>query len=174
MTPTGYFYAYNSVSLYRTFSAYVRVTNDLTFLEKAQPFMQTLASFWRAYAKGQNSNLADYCGDPNCYLECVPTYTHVTAGLQASNAFMARDLAELLEAQGNVTAASQLRASAASITADTIRLMYVSNSSERPPLSSDSPGQRGGWWRCLNPVTSSSTEVNKKKIPTKYPAPLKQ
>jgi hypothetical protein len=96
-----------------------------------------------------NSTLADYSGAPNNYLECVPTYRHATAGLQGGNAFMARDLADLREAQGNVTGAAALRARADAIAAETVARMYISATTSGK-TNGTSPGDVGGWFRVID------------------------
>lgn len=155
----GDFYAFNSISLFRAFSAYARVTNDTAFLESgADAYLETLASFYVPYTR-PGSTLADYSGDANNYLECVPSYAHATAGLQGGNALMALDLADLREAQGNVSGAATLRARAAAIAAETIDRMYVARTTGA--ANGSSPGDVGGWWRVIDTSASGkgTTEV---------------
>jgi hypothetical protein len=178
MQPTGYFYAYTAIALYRGFSSYARITNDTAFLTQTVGYMEELATFWMRYAKG-NSTLADYSASADAYLECVPTYTHVVAGLQASDAYMALDLAELRAAQGNATGAAYWKGLAQRIAEESIPLMYVANTTIGPTPSgaasgggdgggdasasasaSLAPGDYGGWWRCIDTGHSNNgTEV---------------
>eukprot|EP00047_Mylnosiga_fluctuans_P006723 m.248685 g.248685 ORF g.248685 m.248685 type:complete len:756 (+) comp15813_c0_seq1:800-3067(+) len=155
MQPTGDFYAFNALSLYESFASYLRVTNDTSFLARVQPYLSDLASFWEAYAPS-GSALADYSGNPSNYLECVPTYIHVTAALQGGNAYMARDYADLLAAQGNTSGADYWWSRGEQIANETVSACYVDRS---PRASGSAPGDLGGWWRAYNPHTQSGTEV---------------
>jgi len=144
----GDFYAFNAVSLFRAFSAYARVTNDTAFLASgAAAYLETLADFYLPFAR-PGSTLADYSGDANNYLECVPSYAHATAGLQGGNALMALDLAELRAAQGNASGAAALRARAAAIAAETVDRMFVSRTAGA--ANGSAPGDVGGWWRVID------------------------
>ena len=114
--------------------------------------LDTLADFYIKYTNrynpAGNSTLADYADGAGVYLECVPTYVHATAGLQGGNAYMALDLADLRQTQGNQSGATALRARAAAISAETVKTMYVSSSSGR--INGSAPGDRGGWWRVVD------------------------
>jgi hypothetical protein len=185
----GDFYAFNALSIYRSFSAYLRTTNDTDFLEEvlagggggrgaraeaaadtaaaapaATPtssYLDTLVDFYLAYVRSPaTSTLADYSGGANNYLECVPSYIHATAGLQGGNAFMARDLAELREAQGNATGAALLRARADAIALETVERMYVSNTTSGR-TNGTAPGDIGGWFRVVDtsPGGAGTAEV---------------
>lgn len=69
---SGYFYAFNALSLYRYFSTYARATNDTAFIARVGWYLDTLADFYQPYVRDPDtSTLADYSGDPNNYLECV-------------------------------------------------------------------------------------------------------
>ena len=147
----GDFYAFNALSLYRAFSSYLRVTGEdpgSAFSRAALPYMALLRDFWRAYAPA-GSLLADYSGDANNYLECLPTYRHATAALQAGNSYMSLDYAELEEARGNASGAAALRASAQGIAAETLAAMYVARTGSAR-VNGSAPGDVGGWWRALD------------------------
>ena len=145
----GDFYAFNSLSLFRAFSTYLRATGDLAspFSTKAQAYMALLADFYLPYAP-PGSTLADYSGDPNNYLECLPTYRHATAGLQGGNAYMALDLAQLLAAQGSSSGAGSLRARAAAIANETLAAAYISSTTGA--RGGAALGDVGGWWRVVD------------------------
>jgi hypothetical protein len=156
---TGYFYAYTAISLWNAYAGYIRATNDTALLalvdgpSSATRYLEQLADLWRRYASPnpQYALFADYCASPNCYLECLPTYIHATAGLQASNARMSRELGGLRAAQGNGSAAAARRAAADAIAAATIPRLYVAG---------DGPGgDAGGWWAVLDTATGRTTAV---------------
>ena len=162
----GGWYAYNAVSLFRVYSTYVRVTGDVAFLgasgagggssnETVDEMLDVLADNYLRFTK-PGSTLADYSGDPGRYLECVPNYVHVTAGLQGGNAFMARDLGDLRAAQGNATRAAELRARAAAIEAESIPALYVSSTSGA--RGGNASGDVGGWFSVLDTSTGKTTE----------------
>lgn len=67
---SGYFYAFNAHSLYRSFSTYARATNDTAFVAQVGGYLDVLADFYLPYVRHPGSStLADYSGDPNNYLE---------------------------------------------------------------------------------------------------------
>jgi len=146
----GYFYAFNALSLYRAFSAYLRVTGDARtpFAASARAYMATLADFWLPFAP-PNSTLADYSGNPDNYLECVFSYRHVTAGLQGGNAYMALDQAAQLGAAGNSSGAAALAARARAIAAETLEAAYIS-ATTTGRTNGSAPGDIGGWWRTVD------------------------
>ena len=151
LTLTGHYYAFNAPSLFTSYSAYLRVTNDSSLLAlidgptSSTHYLSALADTWRAAARAPAYPLfADYSAAPDAYLECVPSYVHATAGLQAAAAAMALDLGDLRAAQGAAAEAAERRATAAAIAAATVRELYVSG---------------GGWWRVLDTATGAKTEV---------------
>ena len=89
----------------------------------------------------------------------MPSYVHATAALQAGNAFMALDLAELRAAQGNASGAAALRARAAAIANETVARMYVASTDGR--RNGTAPGDVGGWWRVVDtsPGGAGTAEV---------------
>ena len=149
MAAGGYFYAFNALSLFRSFSTYLRATGEVStpFALAARAYMGVLGDFYLPYA-APNSTLADYSGDPNNYLECIPTYRHATAGLQGGNAFMALDLAALCEAVGNSSCAAALRARASATAAETLAAAYVASTTGK--RGGSGPGDVGGWWRVVD------------------------
>lgn len=91
----GHWYAFNTISVFWMLEGYVGVTNDQEFLRKTlvggktiAEWMETLALLWtgpkwEAQEGGPHPYLADYGGNPSNFLECIPTYTHTVAALQA-------------------------------------------------------------------------------------------
>ncbi len=89
--------------------------------------------------------LADYGGNGNTFLECVPTYVHVVPALQAANAEMMGVLAKLRKAQGNATGAAYFRGLVTRITADMTEHLYLKGGE--------------GVWSCLYPADYSLVPV---------------
>jgi len=57
---SGYFYAFNALSLYQSFSAYGRATNDSAFVAQVGGYLDTLADFYLPYVRDPaSSTLAD-------------------------------------------------------------------------------------------------------------------
>jgi len=163
----GGWYAFNAVSLYRVYSTYLRITGDTGFLlatgtgagsnkETVDEMLDVLADNYLRFCK-PGSTLADYDSSAARYLECVPSYVHVTAGLQGGNAFMAFDLAELRRAQNNLSRSDELRSRAVSIASESIPLLYVSNTSGN--RGGSAPGDIGGWFNVYDVQTNTSVEV---------------
>jgi hypothetical protein len=74
--PTGYFYAFSAGSLYRSLSAFLRFDGgSQPVWAAADQALADLALSWRNFTLPPPLNplLADFCDDPNCYLECLPT-----------------------------------------------------------------------------------------------------
>ncbi len=69
---------------------------------------------------------------------------HATAALQASAAFMARDLSQLRAVQGRAQEARDLKALSQAIVQESVKLMYV---------------EGRGWWRVIDVRTAVATEV---------------
>jgi hypothetical protein len=61
-------------------------------------WMVNMATYWRRFEMSAFPGLADYGGDPNNFLECVPTYTHAVPFLNAVSHL--RELKLLLPAWG--------------------------------------------------------------------------
>jgi len=163
---TGHYYAYNAVSLFQTASAYLRVTGDASLLAAIDGAGSTrwftqLADMWRGATTAAFPLFGDFSGDKDAYLECVPTYRHATAGLQASAAAMALDLADLRAWQGDAAEAGARRGVAAAVAAATVAQLYVARTAvgAPPPPPGAPPGDAGGWWAVLDTRTGAKTEV---------------
>ncbi len=97
----GNWYAVNDFAMVSMASTYVRWTGDRAWLtsrvegsdERVVDALRRYATNWRRFKTG--SGLADY-GGLNNLLECVHTYLHEVASLNAANVFNLREIARLL------------------------------------------------------------------------------
>ncbi|MFK4791002.1 hypothetical protein [Microbacterium sp. ZW T5_56] len=113
--PVGRWYSVNDYAMTRLVHDYVRFTGDTGFLTElvgddsiAQSVRQW-ATAWTTLRGG--SALADY-GEIDNLLECVSSYTHEVASLNAANVWSMRAAADLLDLHGDTTASAELRAQA--------------------------------------------------------------
>ncbi|MFC7405832.1 hypothetical protein [Georgenia alba] len=121
--PVGYWYSVNHYAMTRLVADYLRYHGDRDFLAEAVTTpsgeRRTMAENVRAWARAwhrirSGSGLADYGGIDNL-LECVSTYVHEVASLNAANVWCLRTAAEVAELEGGAdapAAAAQLRAEA--------------------------------------------------------------
>ncbi len=101
----GNWYAVNDFAMVSMASTYVRWTGDRDWLtgrvagsdERIIDALRRYATNWRRFKT--DSGLADY-GGLNNLLECVHTYLHEVASLNAANVFNLREITRLLEAVG--------------------------------------------------------------------------
>jgi hypothetical protein len=104
---------------------YLRYTGDVHWLDQrigertALEHLQAAADHWRDLNSADH--LADY-GDARNLLECVKTYTHKVAALNAANAWMNRALADIEERRGDRASAQRRRADAQAIAQATLSL----------------------------------------------------
>jgi hypothetical protein len=107
--PVGMWYAVNDYAMCRTLDAYLRATGDVEWLARELPgpagdpmtvigHLDRFVGSWRAFRT--ESGLADYGGIGNL-LECVSTYVHEVAGLNAANAWMLRTAGQLARHLGD-------------------------------------------------------------------------
>lgn len=113
--PVGRWYSVNDYAMTRLVHDYVRFTGDAAFLDEVVAD-ETIAASVRHWATAwkdlrQDSALADY-GEIDNLLECVSSYTHEVAGLNAANVWSMRTAADLADLQGDETASARLRAEA--------------------------------------------------------------
>ena len=107
-------YAANDLSIFRLAWSYLVVTQDKEFLREriadqiVLERMRVLATNWKKLLLKPDDQLADYGGALNL-LECVPTYINKVPSFNSANVWMMRELAEILEENGAVADASQLR-----------------------------------------------------------------
>lgn len=128
----GMWYAVNDYAMIRLVDDYVRWTGDVAWLTKPTADGRTPLEHVVAHAQSWRdfrtpSGLADYGGIGNL-LECVSTYVHEVASLNAANAWGLRTAATLVERHGDSTTseadAADLRREADEIVAR-LRSLYV-------------------------------------------------
>jgi hypothetical protein len=130
--PVGVWYSVNDYAMTRLVRDYVRYSGDATWLERelaaagAPPravaeHVADWARHWRSLRGA--GGLADYGGVDNL-LECVSTYTHEVASLNAANAWCLRAAAEIAARGGRDDEAERLRAEAAVVVENVLEL-YV-------------------------------------------------
>lgn len=133
----GTSYSVNDFALFSISHDYLRYTGDWGWLDQQvgdATVLQHLvrcADHWRHLSA--EDYLADY-GKANNLLECVKTYTHKVAALNAANAWMNRVLAQIMERRGDSSSARERRAVAQKI-ADAVMELY----------------QPGGYFACRQP-----------------------
>jgi hypothetical protein len=116
--PVGRWYSVNDYAMIRLVHDYVRITGDVDFLSErvgsvtVAESIQEWATAWKALRR--DTDLADY-GEIDNLLECVSSYTHEVASLNAANVWSMRTAADLADLQGSSPAASELRASASEL-----------------------------------------------------------
>ncbi|MCL5021276.1 MAG: hypothetical protein M1339_06415 [Bacteroidetes bacterium] len=135
----GVWYSANDYSISMMLNDYLDVTGDTGFLSEkidgktVLQHMDSIATHWK-YLVRPGHTLADY-GDASNLLECVPTYTHEVASLNAANVWMMRRVAAIQEAMGNSKRAEELSSMADRLLPAVLK-MYV-------------PGK--GYWDCVQP-----------------------
>jgi hypothetical protein len=107
-------YAANDLSIFRLTWSYLVVTQDKEFLREkiadqtVLQRMHVLATNWKKLRLNPDDQLADYGGALNL-LECVPTYINKVPSFNSANVWMMRELAEILEEDGDKAEARRLR-----------------------------------------------------------------
>ena len=127
----GAWYAVNDFAMTRLMSDYVRWTGDASWLDEPVEGredgvrrideMVTYARNWQDFATP--NGLADYGGIGNL-LECVSTYIHEVASLNAASVYSLRTTAELMDLRGDRAQAEQLRKEAGELVAR-VQELYV-------------------------------------------------
>lgn len=155
----GNYYAMNDATLFDVLASYLRVSGDLPFLNTSYlvgPFANGsfasttvvatalgLATHWKAQRYNVSGALADY-GEAANLLECVPTYIHRVAGVNAANSYMSGIAADVAERWlGDAPLAAQLRADADAVAAAVLGSLYVA-----PGTGANGSG---GYFRALYP-----------------------
>lgn len=116
--PVGRWYSVNDYAMTRLVNDYVRFTGDTAFLEETvgdttiAESVHEWATAWKELRSG--SSLADY-GEIDNLLECVSSYTHEVASLNAANVWSMRTAAELAALRGDLGRAQALRDEAAAL-----------------------------------------------------------
>ena len=116
--PVGRWYSVNDYAMTRLVNDYVRFTGDAAFLDEtpAEAVGGSVAEHLRSWSTAwedlrQASDLADY-GEIDNLLECVSSYTHEVASLNAANVWNMRTAADIAASRGDDSGAAVLRAKA--------------------------------------------------------------
>jgi hypothetical protein len=113
--PVGRWYSVNDYAMTRLVHDYLRFTRDTGFLDETtggRPVREHLRDWALAWQSLRGTGpLADY-GEIDNLLECVSSYTHEVASLNAANVWNLRTVAEILAAQGDTDGAAALTAEA--------------------------------------------------------------
>jgi len=115
--PMGRWYSVNDHAMCWMMHRYLSWSGDTDWLDKTVPsadgegkkvidFLQDYARAYRSFDRG--SGLADYGGIDNL-LECVSSYVHEVASLNAANVWNLRAAGEILEAVSGSSKANDLR-----------------------------------------------------------------
>ncbi len=124
----GPWYSFNDYCVFSLILKYVRLTGDHQFLllrvgdRPVIDQLEQMAFWWKRLVK-PHCPLADYGARWNL-LECVPTYTHVVASLNAANVWMMRQTASLRQELGQHTRAITLEKQADQLARQVLKL-YV-------------------------------------------------
>lgn len=128
--PVGNWYSVNQYALIRLVRDYISFTGDTDFLNEQVSDVkgrnQTIGDHVRTWAtewkdKRGSSPLADY-GKIDNLLECVSSYVHEVASLNAANVWCMRVAAELSDIEGKTSEAAQLRADADDLLPEVLKL----------------------------------------------------
>ncbi|SEE99336.1 hypothetical protein [Ruania alba] len=130
--PVGYWYSVNHYAMTRLVRDYIAFTGDWAFLAEelttpdggTRPLREHLRSWarhWHTLRSG--SGLADY-GEIDNLLECVSSYVHEVASLNAANVWCLRTAARFAELDGDTGEAAGLRAEADELVA-LVRDLYI-------------------------------------------------
>jgi hypothetical protein len=119
----GTTYSVNDFALFTTAFEYLRFTRDTAWLDETQgtltvaAHLRRCATSWRE--RPRDGFLVDY-GAARHLLECVPTYQHGVASLNAANAWMCRQLIDVLGGRLPPEERESLGRDAASIASDVL------------------------------------------------------
>jgi len=136
----GNYYSTNDFVIFELFTAIMRAKGDSSLLNKSYsvgPYpngtftsttvyetMKSLATHWKTNPLYNSSNyLADYGLAPNL-LECVPSYIHRVASINAANSYMSKTFASIAESFGDSVLAIELQSDADNI-AKAVLGLYV-------------------------------------------------
>ncbi|PFG67702.1 hypothetical protein B0O41_2523 [Propionibacteriaceae bacterium ES.041] len=128
--PVGYWYSVNQYAMVRLVSDYLRFTGDLAFLAEEivgpDGNRRSVGDHLRDWAvswmdKRGSSPLADY-GDIDNLLECVSSYVHEVASLQAANVWSMRTAAAVSDLEGRTEDAARLRDAATDLVPEVLAL----------------------------------------------------
>lgn len=123
----GPWYSVNDFAMSVIARDYLRFNGDFGVLDqrvgdhRAADYLAKYADNWKRFAG--KSGLADY-GGLNNLLECVNTYLHEVASLNAANVFNMRFASELADRRGDAASASRLRSESTAL-ARKVNELYV-------------------------------------------------
>ncbi|TDE08758.1 hypothetical protein [Jiangella asiatica] len=130
--PAGYWYSVNDYAMTRLVRDYVRWNGRPDFLEvklaahdgPARPVADHVSDWATAWERFRTSHaLADY-GEIDNLMECVSSYIHEVASLNAANVWCMRAAADIASLRGDDGAAADLRERAAALVPH-VRELYV-------------------------------------------------
>ncbi len=144
--PVGPWYAVNDYAICSMIHEYLRWNSNMSWLNEKPhdvtgkkhsqrrviDYLIRHAESWKFFQS--DSGLADY-GDINNLLECVSTYVHEVASLNAANVFNCRSAAEILAETGQKEKGTQLQDDAAELL-NRVQKLYVDGK---------------GYWRARHP-----------------------
>ncbi|RRR98197.1 glucosidase family protein [Glycomyces terrestris] len=123
--PVGRWYSVNDYAMTRLVHDYLRFTGDTGLLDAApggRPVTEHLREWALAWQGLRGASpLADY-GEIDNLLECVSSYTHEVASLNAANVWSMRTAAQILAARGEADAAAALTDEARALVDDVTEL----------------------------------------------------
>ena len=130
--PAGYWYSVNDYAMTRLVRDYVRWNDAAGFLDvelaasdgprrRVAEHLREWATAWEGFRRGHA--LADY-GDIDNLLECVSSYVHEVASLNAANVWCMRVAADVADLHDDAEAAKDLRARADALLAE-VQQLYV-------------------------------------------------
>ncbi len=123
----GTWYSVNDYALFSISYDYLRYTGDWAWLDRRVGKDTVLQHLQRSANHWRNLNAEDYLadyGEANNLLECVKTYTHKVAALNAANVWMNRALAEIEARRGDSASAQQRLADARGIAEAVLKLYH--------------------------------------------------
>jgi len=124
----GPWYSFNDYSVFSQFLTYIKTTGDTAFLNEVIggrsviDQLEQMATWWKRLVR-PGSSMANY-GSAWNLLECVPTYTHIVASLNAANVWMMRQMADLRGVLRENARAETLRSQADRLSREVLTL-YV-------------------------------------------------
>ncbi|WP_368497705.1 hypothetical protein [Herbiconiux sp. A18JL235] len=124
--PVGRWYSVNDYAMTRLVSDYVRYTGDRGYLDEEMADGRTVREHLLSWARAWQGlrgagRLADYGGIDNL-LECVSSYTHEVASLNAANVWCLRTAAAVATLTGDEALAASLQADADTLVGDVLDL----------------------------------------------------
>ncbi len=129
-SPVGEWYSVNDYAMLKMARDYLRFSGDHAWLDARvttrdgadRSVAEMLVSYAKSWETFRTPNgLADYGGIDNL-LECVSTYVHEVAGMNAANVFGLRFAADVVAMCGDLARAGELNVEAKELAAEVMRL----------------------------------------------------